>query len=105
LSKIYLDTISDFITSKVYCDFLDKALPAIRQMHHSSFLYQHDGVPVHRAAPTIAFLKKEDIKVLSWPAQSPDLNPLEHIWLWKDTKMKTKTFENIEELTQSVFDL
>ena len=106
LGKVYFDIIPDSIDSKVYCDFLkDKALPAIRKMYQYSFIYQHDGAPAHHAASTATFLKKEKVEVLDWPAQSPDLNPIEQVWLWMDNKVKIKSFNNIEELTQYVFDL
>ena len=39
-----------------------------------------DGAPVHRAKVSQAFHTHNSMEVMAHPLQSPDLNPIEHVW-------------------------
>uniref|UniRef100_A0A8C5PF25 Transposase n=1 Tax=Leptobrachium leishanense TaxID=445787 RepID=A0A8C5PF25_9ANUR len=62
------------------------------------FTVQMDNDPKHTAKATKEFLKGQKWNVIQWPSQSPDLNPIEHVFHLLKTKLKGKCLKNQQEL-------
>ncbi|XP_046581192.1 uncharacterized protein LOC124288669 [Haliotis rubra] len=48
--------------------------------HGQGFIFQDDNARAHRARVVIDHLWQNQIQTLPWPAMSPDLSPIEHLW-------------------------
>ena len=55
-----------------------EAIPFMQR--HAPVVFQQDNARPHVARITQARLAAANVNVMQWPANSPDMNPVEHIW-------------------------
>lgn len=77
-----LHFIEGTVNAAKYQDILEHSLlPSAAKLHPSGdFIFQQDGASCHTAKSTKKWMGEHDIKVLSHPSSSPDLNPIETLW-------------------------
>jgi hypothetical protein len=77
-------------------------LPFARANMGRNWCFQHDNDPKHKAKTVTRWLETNRISVLQWPAQSPDLNPIENLWCETERRLGGRKFNNEDSLFNAV---
>ncbi len=61
-------------------------------------VFQQDNAKPHTTAITTAWLRSRRVRVLNWPACSPDLSPIENIWRIIKQKIRQRWPQTLQQL-------
>jgi transposase len=73
-----------------FCAILEEGLVESFEklgMDEDERIFQQDNDPKHTSKKAKKWLEDNNILLLEWPPQSPDINPLEHLWFYLKSQL------------------
>ena len=66
------------------------------------WIFQQDNAPCHNARRTKEWLYQMNVRLMNWPARSPDLNPIENIWAILKTIIARENPASLDDLARVI---
>lgn len=90
-------TVNAMKYEKILEEYLLPSIPMLESTG-GEFIFQQDGASCHTARRIKSWLADNDIQTIPWPANSPDMSPIETIWGLMKKKLRQTPAKTVDEL-------
>ena len=102
-----LHPVEGMMCSQQYIEVVQRrVIPEMNRLFpDGSGVFQQDLAPCHTSKQVKKFMNENHIKVLKWPGNSPDLNPIENLWSICKQRLRTMDCTSKEKLIQALIQV
>ena len=102
-----LHPVEGMMHSQQYIEVVQRrVIPEMNRLFpDGSGVFQQDLAPCHTSKQVKKFLNENHIKVLEWPGNSPDSNPIENLWSICKQRLRTMDCTSKEKFIQALIQV